>query len=80
MPPFQAIQKQLQSIGLDLGDIVQMQAFLTGDPAKGREMDVDGWNETYKQFFGPPSSPISPSAQLSRLPSSSLPPAAWRSW
>src|SRR5205814_514059 len=30
-----AIEKQLQSVGLGLGDIVQMQAFLAGDPAKG---------------------------------------------
>ena len=56
----QAIQKQLQALGLDLGDIVQMQAFLTGDPAKGGQMDVAGWNEAYKQFFGTPQQPNKP--------------------
>jgi enamine deaminase RidA (YjgF/YER057c/UK114 family) len=56
----QAIQKTLQSVGLDLGDIVQMQAFLTGDPAKGGQMDVAGWNEAYKQFFGTASQPNKP--------------------
>jgi 2-iminobutanoate/2-iminopropanoate deaminase len=56
----QAIQKALQSVGLDLGDIVQMQAFLTGDPAKGGQMDVAGWNEAYKQFFGTASQPNKP--------------------
>ena len=56
----QAIQKALQSVGLDLGDIVQMQAFLTGDPAQGGQMDVAGWNEAYKQFFGTASQPNKP--------------------
>ena len=56
----QAIQKALQSVGLDLGDIVQMQAFLTADPAKGGQLDVAGWNEAYKQFFGTASQPNKP--------------------
>ncbi|MEG9437221.1 hypothetical protein JAO29_13765 [Edaphobacter sp. HDX4] len=55
-----AIQKQLQQLGLDLGDVVQMQAFVSGDPAKGGRMDLDGWNEAYKQFFGTPEQPNKP--------------------
>jgi enamine deaminase RidA (YjgF/YER057c/UK114 family) len=35
-----AIEKQLKGVGLGLGDIVQMQAFLTGDPAKDDKMDL----------------------------------------
>jgi enamine deaminase RidA (YjgF/YER057c/UK114 family) len=66
----QAIQKQLQTVGLDLGDIVQMQAFLTGDPAKGGQMDVVGWNEAYKQFFGTaqqPNKPVRATVQVAAL-------------
>jgi enamine deaminase RidA (YjgF/YER057c/UK114 family) len=55
-----AIQKNLQSLGLDLGDIVQMQAFLSGDPAKEGKMDLDGWNDAYRQFFGTPEQPNKP--------------------
>lgn len=65
-----AIEKQLQSIGLGLGDIVQMQAYLTGDPAKGGEMDVEGWNEAYKQFFGTaeqPNKPVRATVQVAKL-------------
>jgi hypothetical protein len=42
-------EEWLQAIGLDLGDIVQMQAFLAGDPAMGGRMDLDGWNDAYRQ-------------------------------
>jgi 2-iminobutanoate/2-iminopropanoate deaminase len=66
----QAIQKGLQSVGLDLGDIVQMQAFLTGDPDKGGKMDVAGWNEAYKQFFGTatqPNKPVRATVQVAAL-------------
>src|SRR5215471_18541837 len=66
----QLIQKSLQSVGLDLGDIVQMQAFLTGDPAKGGQMDVAGWNEAYKQFFGTaqqPNKPVRATMQVAAL-------------
>ena len=66
----QAIQKTLQSVGLDLGDIVQMQAFLTGDPDKGGKMDVAGWNEAYKQFFGTatqPNKPVRATMQVAAL-------------
>jgi len=55
-----AIQTQLQKIGLDLGDIVQMQAFLSGDPAKGGRLDLEGWNDAYRQFFGTPEQPNKP--------------------
>jgi enamine deaminase RidA (YjgF/YER057c/UK114 family) len=66
----QLIQKSLQSVGLDLGDIVQIQAFLTGDPAKGGQMDVSGWNEAYKQFFGTaqqPNKPVRATVQVAAL-------------
>jgi enamine deaminase RidA (YjgF/YER057c/UK114 family) len=55
-----AVEATLKEQGLGLGDIVQMQAFLAGDPAKGGMMDLDGWNAAYSQFFGTPEQPNRP--------------------
>jgi enamine deaminase RidA (YjgF/YER057c/UK114 family) len=65
-----AIEKQLKGVGLGLGDIVQMQAFLTGDPAKDDKMDLDGWNEAYRMFFGTaeqPNKPVRATVQVAHL-------------
>jgi len=65
-----AIEVQLKSVGLGLGDIVQMTAFLSGDPAKGGEMDLNGWNEAYRMFFGTteqPNKPVRATVQVARL-------------
>lgn len=65
-----AIEKQLQSVGLGLGDIVSMTAYLAGDPAKGGEMDLDGWNAAFRMFFGTPAQPNKPvraTVQVARL-------------
>ncbi|MCU1223344.1 MAG: Endoribonuclease [Edaphobacter sp.] len=55
-----SIEEELKRQGLGLGDIVQMQAFLAGDPAKGGMMDVEGWNAAYTQYFGTPQQPNRP--------------------
>lgn len=47
-----AIQEQLAGLGLSIKDVVKMQVFLVGDPAKGGKMDFDGFMEGYTQFFG----------------------------
>jgi enamine deaminase RidA (YjgF/YER057c/UK114 family) len=65
-----AIEKQLKGVGLGLGDIVQMQAFLSGDPAKGDKMDLDGWNEAFRMFFGTaeqPNKPVRATVQVAQL-------------
>jgi 2-iminobutanoate/2-iminopropanoate deaminase len=54
------IEKVLKEQGLGLGDIVQMQVFLVGDPAKGGKMDVDGMNAAYASLFGTPEQPNKP--------------------
>jgi 2-iminobutanoate/2-iminopropanoate deaminase len=54
------IEKVLKEQGLGLGEIVQMQVFLKGDPAKGGAMDVDGMNAAYAMFFGTPEQPNRP--------------------
>jgi enamine deaminase RidA (YjgF/YER057c/UK114 family) len=54
------IQQQLQSIGLTMGDVVKMQAFLVGDPELGGKMDFAGFMEGYRQFFGTKEQPNLP--------------------
>jgi enamine deaminase RidA (YjgF/YER057c/UK114 family) len=46
------IQDILKGMGLGMGDVVKMQVFLVGDPAKGGRADVAGFMEGYTQFFG----------------------------
>jgi enamine deaminase RidA (YjgF/YER057c/UK114 family) len=46
------IQDILKGMGLTMGDVVKMQVFLVGDPAKGGKADVAGFMGGYTQFFG----------------------------
>lgn len=46
------IEEILKGMGLSMGDVVKMQVFLVGDPAKGGRADVKGFMESYTQFFG----------------------------
>ncbi len=64
------IDKILQAQGLTMGDVVQLEAFLAGDPAKGDMMDFAGWNTAYKQFFGTtaqPNKPVRATVQVAHL-------------
>jgi enamine deaminase RidA (YjgF/YER057c/UK114 family) len=55
-----SIQKQLQAMGLSLGDVVKMQVFLVGDDRHGGRMDFDGFMAGYTQFFGTKAQPHLP--------------------
>jgi len=46
------IDEILKSMGLVMGDVVKMQVFLVGDPAKAGRADVKGFMEAYTQYFG----------------------------
>jgi enamine deaminase RidA (YjgF/YER057c/UK114 family) len=46
------IRDVLQGMGMGMGDVVKMQVFLVGDPAKGNRGDVAGFMEGYTLFFG----------------------------
>jgi enamine deaminase RidA (YjgF/YER057c/UK114 family) len=66
----QKIEKILKDQGLTLGDAVQLEAFLAGDPAKGDVMDFAGWNTAYLQFFGTaaqPNKPVRATVQVAKL-------------
>jgi len=46
------IEEQLRGMHLGLGDVVQMRAYLVGDPDHGGAMDFDGFMRGYTKFFG----------------------------
>jgi enamine deaminase RidA (YjgF/YER057c/UK114 family) len=46
------IKEILQGMKLDMSDVVKMQVFLVGDPAKGGKADTKGFMEAYTQYFG----------------------------
>lgn len=54
------IEDTLKSMGLGLGDVVKMQAFIVGDPAKGGTMDFGGFMAGYTQYFGTEAQPNLP--------------------
>ncbi len=55
-----AIETILKSQGLTMADVVQMDVFLAGDPAKDGKMDFAGMNAAYSKFFGTPDQPNKP--------------------
>ena len=46
------VKEILAGMGLGMADVVKMQVFLVGDPARGGKGDVAGFMEGYTQFFG----------------------------
>jgi enamine deaminase RidA (YjgF/YER057c/UK114 family) len=55
-----AIEKQLKSMHLGMGNVVKMQAFLVGDESHGGHMDFAGFMAGYTQFFGTKEQPNLP--------------------
>lgn len=65
-----AIERQLKSLGLTMGDVVKMQVFLVGDPAQGGKMDFGGFMQGYSQFYGTeaqPNLPVRSTMQVAAL-------------
>jgi enamine deaminase RidA (YjgF/YER057c/UK114 family) len=54
------IKATLEGMHLGVGDIVKMQAFLVGDPAKAGKLDFEGFMQGYTQFFGTAAQPNLP--------------------
>lgn len=54
------IEAALKSVGLGMGDVVKMQVFLVGDPARDGRMDSAGFMEAYGQYFSTSSQPNRP--------------------
>ena len=57
---FERMRDSLKEMNLGFGDVVKMNAFLVGDPAKGGRMDFKGFMEAYTQFFGTKEQPNLP--------------------
>lgn len=54
------IETILKEQGLSMGDVVKMNVYLAGDPAKGNTMDFAGMMASYTQFFGTAAQPNKP--------------------
>ena len=54
------IATNLKGMGLEMKDVVKMQAFVVGDPAHDGKIDFAGFMEGYKQFFGTKEQPNLP--------------------
>lgn len=54
------IQETLAKLGLTMGDVVKMTAFLVADPKDGK-LDFEGFMTGYKKYFGTPEQPNLPS-------------------
>jgi enamine deaminase RidA (YjgF/YER057c/UK114 family) len=54
-----SIQGTLSKLGLTMGDVVKMTAFLVADPATSK-LDFDGFMTGYKKFFGTAEQPNKP--------------------
>ena len=59
-----SIERTLDGIGLQMSDVIKMQVFLVGDPAKGGRMDFAGFMDGYTQFFGTSAQPNLPSRSV----------------
>lgn len=65
------IARELAAAGLGMGDVVKMNVFLMGDPARGGTMDFAGLMQAYREFFGGESQPNLPArttVQVAGLP------------
>lgn len=67
------VQSRLQRLGLDMGNIVMMRAYLVGTPATGGRMDFAGFMRGYTQFFGTEEQPNLPSRSAFQIAGLALP-------
>jgi len=54
------MKAQLETLGMDMGDVVKMTVFLVGVPENGGRMDSAAMNEVFRTFFGTPEQPNRP--------------------
>lgn len=62
-----SIERSLKGLGLTMGDVVKMQVFLVGDPAKAGKMDFDGFMAGYREFFGTAAQPNLPTRSVMQV-------------
>ena len=54
------VTKRLERLGLTMGDVVMMRAYLVGDPELGGALDFAGFMKGYTKFFGTKAQPHLP--------------------
>jgi enamine deaminase RidA (YjgF/YER057c/UK114 family) len=59
-----AIEATLKRLNLTMADVVKMQVFLVGDPAKEGKMDFAGFMAAYREHFGTAAQPNLPSRSV----------------
>jgi enamine deaminase RidA (YjgF/YER057c/UK114 family) len=65
------LAKELEASGLTFADVVKMNVFMVGDPAKGGVMDFEGLMKAYTRHFGAASQgklPTRTTVQVAGLP------------
>jgi enamine deaminase RidA (YjgF/YER057c/UK114 family) len=65
------IEKELAASGFTMADVVKMNVFMVGDPAKGGAMDFAGLMQAYSRYFGEASRgnlPARTTVQVAALP------------
>jgi enamine deaminase RidA (YjgF/YER057c/UK114 family) len=70
MGALKSIETALKGQGLTMANVVQMQVFMVGDPAKGGKLDFAGMNASYAKFFGTadqPNRPVRAALQVAAL-------------
>jgi enamine deaminase RidA (YjgF/YER057c/UK114 family) len=53
------IEEQLRELGLTMRDVIYLRAYLVPDPETG-QIDSQGWNEAYGEYFGTGTNPTRP--------------------
>lgn len=61
------IEATLKSMNLTMQDVVKMQVFLVGDPAREGKMDFPGLMDGYRQFFGTKEQPNLPARSVVKV-------------
>lgn len=65
------LEKELAASGFTFADVVKMNVFLVGDPAKGGRMDFEGLMKAYTRYVGAPTQgrlPARTTVQVAGLP------------
>jgi enamine deaminase RidA (YjgF/YER057c/UK114 family) len=65
------LERELAASGYTFADVVKMNVFLVGDPAKGGRMDFEGLMKAYSRYVGSPSQgrlPARTTVQVAALP------------
>lgn len=65
------LEQELAASGFTFGDVVKMNVFVVGDPAKGGRMDFEGLMKAYTRYVGIPTQgrlPARTTVQVAGLP------------